>query len=388
MADDMPFARRLRELKAERGTSVRAIAARAHYSKSYVHDLLSGTRPPTPDAARQLDDALDAGGELVALATLGPGDEVGDELDAVELARRVEASDVSDDTLDRLHEAFDKLASAYATTPPTDLIGRARHHLGYVGTLMDARMTLRQRQRLVELGGWLSLLAGTIHIDLHQHDAAAARLRTADRLASHAEHDEIRAWCLETKAWEVLTAGDFRAAVNLSQQAQALAPRGSSVEIQATAQEGRAWARLGQQTETRQVLERVNRLVSGLERPDQPEHHYKYDPDKAIAYVATTLAWAGDPAAEAFTRSVVDQLAAEGTRPRRIASARLDLGLALLAADQPDEAAAVAMDAISSGRVVPSNWWRAKEVLAGVLTAGIAEAADLREAYEAHRPTS
>ncbi|GGQ65725.1 hypothetical protein GCM10010166_39190 [Couchioplanes caeruleus subsp. azureus] len=70
-----------------------------------------------------------------------------------------------------------------------------------------------------------------------------------------------------------------------------------------------------------------------------------------------------------------------------MASARLDLGLALLAPGKPDEAAAVAAAAIGSGRIVPSNWWRASEVVAGVQQAGVAEARDLREQYEAFRPS-
>ena len=73
-------------------------------------------------------------------------------------------------------------------------------------------------------------------------------------------------------------------------------------------------------------------------------------------------------------------------RPRRTASARLDLGLALLAADKPDEASVVAQEAITSGRVVASNWWRATEVVAGVEAADVGEAKDLRDAYEAYRP--
>lgn len=383
---DTPFAARLREIKEERRTTVRAIATRAHYSKSYIQDLLCGTRRPTPDVARELDTALDAGGELVALAALGDHHLPDDQLDALELARRIEASDVSDDTLNQLEAAFDRLATAYAATPPADLIPRVRHHLAYVGRLIDARMTLRQRRHLITIGGWLSLLAATVHIDLRDHDAAHARLRTARQLADHADRPEIQAWCLETRAWEVLTAGDYRTAVDLSQQAQAIAPDGSSAHIQATAQEGRAWARMGARAETRAVLDRVHQLVDGMPRPDQPEHHYRYDPDKAQSYTATTLAWAGDPAAERYARAVIAHLEADGARPRRIASAQLDLGLALLAADHPDEAAHAATAAIGSGRVVPSNWWRASEVLRGVEAAGISEAADLRELYEEHRP--
>ncbi|GIM91706.1 hypothetical protein Ato02nite_034990 [Paractinoplanes toevensis] len=70
-----------------------------------------------------------------------------------------------------------------------------------------------------------------------------------------------------------------------------------------------------------------NRLAGHRAEPDQPEHHYRYDPGKAHAYAATTLAWAGDPAAEVVAREVIAELRAEDARPRRIASAQLDLGL-------------------------------------------------------------
>jgi DNA-binding PadR family transcriptional regulator len=36
--------------------------------------------------------------------------------------------------------------------------------------------------------------------------------------------------------------------------------------------------------------------------PDRPEHHYRYDPAKSDAYVATTLSWLGDPAGENVAR--------------------------------------------------------------------------------------
>jgi hypothetical protein len=67
-------------------------------------------------------------------------------------------------------------------------------------------------------------------------------------------------------------------------------------------------------------------------------------------------------------------------RPRRAASARIDLSLALLAVDKPEEASGVALP-VTSGRLVPSNYWRAREVVEGVAHAGPAEAVELAEAY-------
>jgi hypothetical protein len=112
----------------------------------------------------------------------------------------------------------------------------------------------------------------------------------APLLARETGHAEIAAWCLETQAWQALTAGDYRRAADISRAAQLVAPKSGSAFIQATAQEGRAWARLGDAPETRAALGRVETLVSPLPVPDRPEHHYRYDPAKSQAYTATTPA--------------------------------------------------------------------------------------------------
>jgi tetratricopeptide (TPR) repeat protein len=311
------------------------------------------------------------------------------ELESLELARRVAATDVGEETLVRLEQALDDLATRYPVTPPNELLHAVRRHLSYVAHLVDARKTLSEHRRLLVAGGWLSLLAATLDIDLKHRRAARAHLRTAQTLALQAGHAEIHAWCFETKAWSVLTDGDYAHALALSRAAQRIAPHGSSAHVQATAQEGRAWARLGQRKETYDALGRVAKLVSPMPRPDRPEHHYRYDPGKAVAYTATTLAWVGDPAAEPYAREVIDRMRTAETAgrwPRRVASAQLDLALALLAADKLDEACAHAQNALESGRVVPSNHWRALEVVAAAEARGLTEARDLRETYEAmHR---
>ena len=145
---------------------------------------------------------------------------------ALELSRRVAASDVRNETLTQLELVFDDLAMAYPVTPPQQLLQRLRRQLSYVSGIMDASKTLDEHRRLVVIGAWLSLLAATVHVDLEQQAAATARLRTAASSARHAGHDEIRAWCLETEAWRVLTNGACRQAVDLSCAAQELATAG------------------------------------------------------------------------------------------------------------------------------------------------------------------
>ncbi|WP_258907993.1 transcriptional regulator [Actinokineospora sp. UTMC 2448] len=303
---------------------------------------------------------------------------------AFDLARRVAASDVSGAVLDRLEAVFDELAMAYPVSPPTELLIRVRQYLGYALSLMDGRATLAEHQRLITLGGWLSLLAATVHIDLQHPRAAGAHLTTAASLAKHASRPEITAWCYETEAWRVLTDGHHAKALELSKAAEHHAPRGTSVAIQATAQQGRAAARLGDRAGAVKAISKVQRLVAPLPVPNAPEHHYRYDPTKAIAYTATTLAWAGDPAAETHAREIITRLqpGPDAARwPRRVASAHLDLALALVATGRLDEACAHATKAIASGRVVPSNHWRAGEVVNAVAGRDVPEARDLIEVY-------
>lgn len=309
-----------------------------------------------------------------------------DETAAWELARRVQASDVGTETLTRLEGSFDELATAYPVTPPHELLERVRRHSAYVVRLLDARKTLSEHRRLLVVGGWLSLFGATLHIDLKQENAATASLQTAVTLARQAEHPEIEAWCYETDAWRVLTDGDYVRALELSLAAQGIAPAGSSALIQATAQEGRARARLGHSTETYAAIDRVQKMAAALGIPERPrKHHYQYDPAKALAYTATTLAWLGDAAAEPFAREVIARLSPSGDVgkwPRRVASANIDLALVLLSGDRLDEACDSARKAMLSGRVVPSNHWRALEVVNAVEARQLPEAPELREAYE------
>jgi transcriptional regulator with XRE-family HTH domain len=389
----MDFAAKMRALMQARGLGVRALARLVPCDPAAISRYRNGRQPPSPEMAQRIDDALGGGGELAALAlrpavavplatgNMGAAD---DEIAALEMTRQAVASDVGAPIVERLERAVDELAIGYPGTPPGALLDRVRPYLAYTGRLVGARATLAEHRRLLVSGGWLSLLAATCLIDLHRDRAAAAHLRTAAQLAQETGHAEMTAWCLETRAWQVLTAGDYRRTAELAQAAQRIAPAGSSAQIQATAQEGRAHARMKAAASTRDALARVERLVSPLPMPSEPEHHYRYDPAKSQAYVATTLSWLGDPAAEGYARQVLTRLesATDGPpRPRRAASARLDLSLSLVASGRDDEAAGTALEAVTSGRLVPSNYWRAREVIEAVAARGVPEAAELGEAY-------
>lgn len=376
------FGRELARLMEAHGIGVRELARAIPCNPGHVSSMRSGRDRPSPGMAARLDEVLAAGGALIALARDGNTAAAPDEITALELARRAEASDVGDGMCERLELAVDDLATAYPRNPPGELLGRVRTYLGYVTGLADARATLIQRRRLLVSGGWLSLLAATCLIDLHQDHAATMHLRTVAQLAHETEHVEIGAWVLETRAWQLLTAGAYREAAGLSRAAQEAAPAASSVRIQAIAQEGRAWARLGDARQARAALTAVERLVSPLPPPERPEHHYVYDPPKARVYVATTLAWLGDSAAEPAARDILGALLADDPpRPRRIALAQLDLALTLTAAGKHDEAAARALGAVGSGHLAPVDQPRVREITAAVTARHAPGSAELSAAY-------
>lgn len=406
---------RLKAVRRRRGMSLRVVAGLAGVSAPYlsmvetgkrsldryslIRDLAEALRVPASDLAPGLSEARadsqapsvacrDAGpepGDSIALVTEHEPD-LGDELGAIEAARRAGATDVGAAAMEQLEQLVDVLAMAYPSTAPSKLLSKAGTWLEYVTGMLGGRMTLSEHRGLLVISGWLSLLTATSLIDLRRGQAAEAYLNTAMRMAGEAGHAELGAWCLETQAWQAVSSGQYSRAVSLAQGAEHLAPRGSSALIQATAQEGRAWSRLGAARDTYDALARVEALVSPLAVPDQPEHHYHYDPSKAEAYVATTLSWLGDPAAVDIARSVLTRMeSSPGARPRRAVAARIDLALALVGAGQEDEATGIALEAVRSPYLVPSNYWRADEV-ANVLRTNEPEGSSvLREAISARR---
>ena len=52
-----------------RGTSLRALAKALHHDPSYVSKALRGLKPCGPKLARDIDDALAAGGEIIRAAS-------------------------------------------------------------------------------------------------------------------------------------------------------------------------------------------------------------------------------------------------------------------------------------------------------------------------------
>lgn len=293
-------------------------------------------------------------------------------------AAHAEASDVTPTVLDTIDVVTDELARAYTTSESAELLAEVQTHARHVGALLAGRSTLAQRRRLLVAGGWLALLTATLHVDLGQRRDAARARTVAASLDRETEHGELGAWAVEIETWAVLVDQDWQHAATLAAAGENVAPRGTGAAVQLAAQTARAAARLGDGPTVRAALDRTARAIDHQSPDRSSDHHFAFDARKLDYYTATALAWLNDPAGEQHARGIVERYSPTGG-PRRLATARLDLGLILARGRRPDEAAGLGILAVESDWLVPSNAWRAIE-----LDDNLAAFRDLPEVAELH----
>jgi tetratricopeptide (TPR) repeat protein len=306
--------RRLREL---RRLSQDELGRLAGYDGSYVGAVERASVRPSQELVAALDRALDAAGGLLALwrfadqewavrATAGPAGPWANDpsgpapaepawpagpaaaattaaaappdavvaaaaaaarpdavVEAMELARLAEASDVGADALASVERAVERLRRAAAGTPPGSLLPTVRAQRRYVGRLLDGRLTLGQRRRLLAAAGRLSVVLARLHFEAGERDAAEASRDAALRLARQAGNAELAAWAYEAGAWWALVDGRFREAVRLSRAGQDRAPPASAAAVQLALHEAQAWRHLGDPAEAAGAL-RQAALLRGM----------------------------------------------------------------------------------------------------------------------------
>jgi transcriptional regulator with XRE-family HTH domain len=289
----------LRRLRSLRHLSQDELGRLAGYDGSYVGAVERAAVPPSRELVAALDRALDAAGGLVALwrladqewqlrAPLGvaadppaaerpgpaparipaapvaaagtPPDAV---VEAMELARLAEASDVGADALASVERAVQRLRGAAGSAPPGSLLPAVRAQRRYLATLLGGRLTVAQRRRLLVAAGWLSVVLARLHFEAGERDAAEASREAALRLARQAGNAELVAWTLEAGAWWALVDGRFREAVELARDGQDHAPPASAAAVQLALHEAQAWRRLGDREEADGAL-RQAALLRGM----------------------------------------------------------------------------------------------------------------------------
>jgi transcriptional regulator with XRE-family HTH domain len=251
---DSAFGRRLAELRAEHGLSLRQLGLRAHFSRSFLWELESGIKSPSAASAARLDEALSAGGQLVALAqaerahrddadgSVGCLDDP-DEID--QRRRRVNASNVDDARLRYVEEEVLRLIAEYERRPPPAMAPQVRNLRRHVDEMLAGRQHPPQRDRLYATAVHLSGLLGALALDLGLPDHARAYgLETFD-LAEAAGNPDLQAWARAAQSLIAYYEGDYHGAVAFARDGQRRAPCSPHRVRLAVNGEARALSRLG-----------------------------------------------------------------------------------------------------------------------------------------------
>jgi hypothetical protein len=280
----------LRRLRTLQGLSQVGLGRLTGYDGSYVGAVERAAVRPSRELVERCDQALGADGVLLALwsrtteggsgagasaGAEGPGnggsgvpapdggpvgrasgaapvrpdrpppDRGGAVVEALEVARQAEASEVGPGTLEEIERSLERLRQAAARTPPELLIPAVRGQRRYLGRLLAGRLTLGHRRRLLVAAGWLSALLAELYFDAGQREAAEANRDAAYRLAQQAGHAELAARAVGSLASWALVDGRFRDAVELAWAGQDLAPPAGAAALQLALDEAQAWAALG-----------------------------------------------------------------------------------------------------------------------------------------------
>ncbi len=132
--------------------------------------------------------------------------------------------------------------------------------------------------------------------------------------------------------WIDLTTGNYHGVVAAARSGIEAAPH-HSVAIQLSAQEAKAWARIGDRRATEVALDKGRRLLEAMPYPDNLDHHFVVDPTKFDFYTMDCYRHLAETLATEVIQASTDF---DGTEraPMRLAEARITLGV--VAARQGD----------------------------------------------------
>ena len=244
MADEAGAGRRLgvelRRLRLAAGLSIAELARRTHYSKGHISKVETGLKPPSPEFVRAMDSAVQAAGQLIALATVRPkSDRVasGVEPEAGSHAWAAESGGVEagadagapaaavgfegDASLEAFRSALGSLRDLGQVLDPASVVEMVKPYILVLRQLaQSAEPAVRSDvsllgSRFAEFAGWMAQEMGDDVAALRWTDEAAELARAAgDR--------DLIAYANVRRANIALYQQDAYGTIAFSQQAQAM----------------------------------------------------------------------------------------------------------------------------------------------------------------------
>ena len=292
----------LRQLRLQRGYSLRELAAILYCSHSWLANVETVRRWPKDRGwVEQADLALNAGGMLVAAwdADQRENARLADTMRVLDATRRdSEALLTSPDgvQLDQIHDRIIHVAANARFEPYEKTLKRA----------VDIRAELMRRVKegahrpqdirdlYVALGRVCGVLA-YLTLDLGQADTARIHAQAAFQLGDRADHDQLRAWARGTQALAFRFTKDFELARDAA--IDGLNYTGTSTgttEPRLLCGLAASVANLGDSQTALELLVQADRARDKC-GPDEVPGLFSFSPAKQIYYHGFSLMWADEP---------------------------------------------------------------------------------------------
>jgi hypothetical protein len=229
--------------------------------------------PPSWDATDEHSDLGHALGTLRRRKSLeASGQEITRELsmtahESSEHAGFVAARRLEPVTLEQLHDDVIQIARHYAHTPPLLIYGDAKRLRDRGFELLEWTRRTEQEDDLYLLIGQACGLLASVSFDLGNRDAATEQARSAWIYGRHIGHHGLCSWARGMQALIAYWSGRPLESLRLVREAQEYAPPGTPL-VRLRCIEARAWAHLGDLTETTRAIRAAQDAREHAPSPD------------------------------------------------------------------------------------------------------------------------
>lgn len=298
--EETRFGSVLRELRSQRGWSLRDLGSRITFHRGYVGKVEQGEKFPERQFAALADKEFGGSGVLLAA-----WDREHEQRQAAERTGRLLTASVTDSLrlieseserserseLDQLHETGSRLAVAYLGTPPApmlmeavearaELLRRLRWHDYRPGELADLYMTLGRVQ------GVLSYAA----LDLGHPAAAMTHAQAAWVCAERVDSNELRAWVRGTESLISRFDQRYKDAEELAWDGLRYPGRGTG-RLRLLAGVAQCRANQGDSEGANEALDIAAREREALTTTDEVEGLFGFSRAKQHYYAGSSLMW-------------------------------------------------------------------------------------------------
>jgi plasmid maintenance system antidote protein VapI len=339
------FAAVVRRFMQARGMSLRETARAAGYSDhTLLSKALNGRKPVTPYLAACLDDALGAGGEIIAAAQAAravadaarlPLRELADH--AAELGAWAEAGTAGPGSVAALDDEVSRLIREYGSSPPGPLILRASDACRRAAGLLRQQQRLRTARDLYVVTAKACAFLSAALGDLAQQAEAALYARTSLTLAEESGDPSAIALALSALSKVAFWDGRRRDAAGLAARGYAAAPPGDPLRVLLACQEADA----SPVPAARKALGMAAAALDGTGGAGDGGL-FSAGRLRVAAYASTLALREGDPAAVLEAVSAAEEAVSDGESVSHGSWAQVQImaALALLATGDADQAAA------------------------------------------------